>query len=543
MDVLERLRRSVSTTLGAATSFHEELGELLLQRCRLAFGIGFLIGIAVYLFYGIFVEIRPAAETIFTPHVAKIYDLYPLTLGLATLVLLLRSWGTQAVLFIDYVTVSIILLVSLFIAAVYDLNEVPAFAISLALFIHAAIIPVNVGSQAGLAGTATLAYPAAMVVAYLGVPEIRQFWVQNGGVEEFRRMVLEGTFYLAVLGGVSVLITKALYNMRRSLHEARRLGSYVLEKELGRGGMGQVYAAQHALMCRPTAVKVIHAEKELDESAVARFEREVRLSAALTHPNTITIYDYGRTTDNTFYYAMEYLEGLDLQSLVERFGPMCPERVIYVLQQVCGSLGEAHARGVIHRDIKPSNIYLTQQGGIHDFAKVLDFGLAKEIGLDDPGTLTKSGMIFGTPTYFAPESIEGGDKIDGRADIYNLGGVAHWMLTGQPPFKRATALEVILDHVRSEPTKPSEISEIEIPPVLDDIVLKCLAKRPADRFQSAAELCAALASVPLAHPWTVEQAREWWTLHEPEARPSAGEPTSPAEPAVTEPRVDLPRSP
>ncbi len=522
MDVLKGFRHHVSLSLADGTSFQEELGETLRQRLRAVFAAGFFIGIALFLFYRFVPFQGEETNNVFTPHINAIYNLYPISLCLATAIVLFRRLNTRQLQVIDYIVLTFVLLLTLFVAAVFDLDEVPTFGISLALFIHAAIVPVPVGLQAGLAVTGALGYPIAMGAAYFGLPEIREFWDNNGGIGEFRNMVLEGTFYLTILAVVSVLITKALYNMRQQLHQARRLGSYLIEEELGEGGMGQVYVAQHALMCRPTAVKVIHPDKSGSVEAVARFEREVKLSAALTHPNTITIYDFGHTPDNTFYYAMEYLDGLDLQALVERFGPMGAGRVIYVLEQVCGSLAEAHSLGVIHRDIKPSNIFLTKRGGLYDFAKVLDFGLAKEIGLEDPGTVTKSGMILGTPHYFAPEAIEGADKIDGRGDIYNVGGVAYWMLTGQPPFARSSAMEVILDHVRTAPSKPSETAEVPIPAELDAVVMKCLAKEPGDRFQSAEELQDALAAVPV-ECWTQSKAREWWELHAPASSPPAGD--------------------
>ena len=222
---------------------------------------------------------------------------------------------------------------------------------------------------------------------------------------------------------------------------------------------------------------------------MARFEREVRLSSTLTHPNTITIYDFGRTQDNEFYYAMEYLEGLDLQELVEQYGPVPAPRTAFILAQVASSLAEAHSRDIVHRDIKPSNIFLTRRGGLYDFVKVLDFGLAKEMDADaTSAVLTQSGVIFGTPLYISPETVYGQDEVDGRADIYNLGGVAYWMLTGQPPFSSSRSVEVLIDHVKTIPKRPSEISELDIPPELDEIVMKCLEKKPEDRFRTAEEL-------------------------------------------------------
>jgi serine/threonine-protein kinase len=252
-------------------------------------------------------------------------------------------------------------------------------------------------------------------------------------------------------------------------------------------------------------------------AAVARFVREVRLSASLTHPNTITIFDFGRTAGDTFYYAMEYLEGLDLQRLVDRFGPMPADRVVYILSQICGSLAEAHARGIVHRDIKPSNIFITHRGGLYDFVKVLDFGLAREVkGASDSG-LTKTGMVFGTPRYIAPESVYGANKADARSDLYNLGGVAYWMLTGTHLFGGSSSLDLIIDHVKTIPQHPKEVSELPIPDELDALVMKCLEKDPADRFQTAEALKEALLAAPLPERWSQTRARDWWAPHAPEA--------------------------
>ncbi len=277
--------------------------------------------------------------------------------------------------------------------------------------------------------------------------------------------------------------------------------------------MGQVFKAQHALIRRPTAVKVMQASGEEGQAALARFEREVQLSATLTHPNTITIYDFGRTPDNRFYYVMEYLEGLDLQKLVERFGPVRPARAVFILKQACSALAEAHDRGIVHRDIKPSNIFLTQRGGFFDYVKVLDFGLAKQVTADDATGITKAGIAVGTPRYISPEAIKGEEMLDGRSDLYCLGAVAYWMITGKPPFEAQSSVELLIEHVKATPLKPSEAVEAGVPPELDAIVMRCLEKQPDDRFQSAAELEYALGAFDLGEPWDFQRAREWWSLH------------------------------
>jgi serine/threonine-protein kinase len=283
--------------------------------------------------------------------------------------------------------------------------------------------------------------------------------------------------------------------------------------------MGQVFVARHARMCRPSAVKVLKASGNLDLAALARFEREVQLSSSLTHPNTITIFDFGRAGQNTFYYAMEYLEGLDLQRLVKRFGPLAPARIVYLLTQVCGSLAEAHGRQIVHRDIKPANIFLTQRGGLFDYVKVLDFGLAKHVDSRDGEGVTQTGLILGTPEYMAPEAIRDEGSVDTRADLYGLGAVAYYLLTGQPPFGGGSAVQTLVDQVRKTPVPPSEITEIDVPVELETIVMRCLEKWPDDRFQSAEQLESALVEVPFEEAWDRNRAREWWSLRTGVARP------------------------
>jgi serine/threonine protein kinase len=263
-------------------------------------------------------------------------------------------------------------------------------------------------------------------------------------------------------------------------------------------------------------VKVMQAVPGEGDASLLRFEREVHLSARLTHPNTIVVYDFGRTESDTFYYAMEYLEGLNLQDLVARFGPVQPERAIFILLQVCGSLAEAHATNIVHRDIKPSNIFLTKRGGVYDFAKVLDFGLAKRIIPEGDQRITGTGIVMGTPQFIAPESVAGLESIDGRADLYSLGAVAFWLLTGSPLFEADSPVDLMVQHVTAEPARVSNVSEFKIPSTLDEIVMKCLEKDPNDRFQSAADLAAALRTVASDDPWTLDKARMWWRLHLPE---------------------------
>ena len=505
-----------------ATSFEQELRGLLLQRCRWVFLLGFVIALVALVFYSWVVPLHPPVRNLFTPDISLIYGLYALSLGIAMATVWLRSWDMPSLIVIDFLVISFNIVLTLFIATVFDIYEIPTFAIALLLVVHATFIPVPVSSQAGLAATATLGYPVALGLAYGLIPEVRRFWsgpqvaswLQQTGSEALTTAMLEGTFQLAVVGAVSVLITKTLYHMRKDLHEAEKYGEYLIEAKIGEGGMGQVFLARHVLMARPAALKVLNLGGATDTS-IARFEREVELLATLTHPNTITIYSYGRTRDKAFYYAMEYLPGLDLQALVERFGPLSPPRTVFILRQICGSLGEAHAAGIIHRDIKAANVKLTCRGGLYDFVKVLDFGLAKQIALEAAGELTKAGVIFGTPLYLAPETLDGADRADKRTDLYSLGLLAYWMLVGSLPF-RGSSMEVIAQHATMIPRPPSQVSEFPVPCELDDAVMRCLEKNPDNRFRDAGELEEAIAAIRFDDVWSHRKAREWWMLHAPD---------------------------
>ena len=379
-----------------------------------------------------------------------------------------------------------------------------------------ALLPWPLAYQVTLGVVFTLLYPiAAPLAAYL-VPEVAAFWAtRTEGT--LGQVILDQALAVGIFAAVSVYITRTLYTMRRQLHASTRLGNYVIEGEIGRGGMGTVYRAQHSMIRRPTAVKVMETQAARSPEALARFEREVQLSATLSHPNTITIYDFGRSEDATFYYVMEYLDGMDLQRVVEKFGPLPPERTAFILRQVCGSLTEAHSRDIVHRDLKPSNIFLTERGGLHDFVKVLDFGLAKQLRSDPQDVqLTQVGSVFGTPLFMAPETAAE-DNPDHRADQYSVGCVAYWMLTGRPPFEGTSPYDVIAKHLKVDAQPPSLVSELNISQDLDDIILKCLAKSPRDRFPDMAALGRALDSLAFDSPWNGERAREWWNLHMAEA--------------------------
>jgi serine/threonine-protein kinase len=282
---------------------------------------------------------------------------------------------------------------------------------------------------------------------------------------------------------------------------------------LGVGGMGEVYLAEHMLMKRPCALKTIKPEKAGDPTLMARFEREVRASAKLSHWNTIDIYDYGRAHDGTFYYVMEYLPGMSLQELVNQHGPLPAERVIYLIRQICDALQEAHGQGLLHRDIKPANIFAAERGGAYDVGKLLDFGLAKPLTTGEgDSNLTQSGTVTGSPHYMSPEQATGDEEPDARSDIYGLGGVMYFLLTGQPPFNHEKPIKVLVAHASETPRPPHELRD-DVPEDLELVVLRCLAKRPHQRYPSATELAAALAECESTPRWTRDDAARWWLAH------------------------------
>jgi serine/threonine protein kinase len=300
--------------------------------------------------------------------------------------------------------------------------------------------------------------------------------------------------------------------VREAVLAAGKLGQYALEEKIGEGGMGAVYRARHALLRRPTAIKLLEPSKTT-ELAIARFEREVQHTSQLNHPNTITIYDYGRTDEGVFYYAMEYLDGFSLQSVVEKFGPLPDGRVIQILLQVCGSLLEAHTQGLIHRDIKPANIMLTRKGGVQDFVKLLDFGLVKATDNRRQTQLTAVDSITGTPLYLPPECIQDPDQADARSDLYSLGGVGYYLLTGHAPIEAASILEIIRRQVEEMPAAPSSKAPRPIASELEQVIMACLAKSPAERPRNAADMAEILVNCTPRDPWTAADAHRWWDEH------------------------------
>jgi eukaryotic-like serine/threonine-protein kinase len=335
---------------------------------------------------------------------------------------------------------------------------------------------------AGLIGIAGVVSLTASLVLYGTAPEL----------------ITREAIAAAVWMGIAVTITASgahwIEQYRRQAIEARRLGHYVLGKPLGSGGMGAVYLAEHVLLRRPCAIKLVRAERANDPYALRRFEREVRATATLTHPNTVQVYDYGCAEDGTFYYVMEYLPGVTLGTLVQNEGPLPPPRAIHFLRQVCGSLKEAHGRGLIHRDIKPGNVIICERGGIPDVAKLLDFGLVLPLLCEVDGEkLTQDGTVTGTPAYLSPEQADGQEQLDARSDIYSPGALAYFLLTGNPPFAGRSAVKMIAAHLYEEPERLSA-HRPDLPGDLEVVALRCLAKKPEGRFPDVESLDRALAA-------------------------------------------------
>ena len=350
-------------------------------------------------------------------------------------------------------------------------------------------------------------------------------WGQAAGAPPLENM---SQLFIAnyICAGIAVVNSRVVFKLGADLGSALRMGSYQLVEKLGQGGMGEVWKAEHRMLARPAAIKLVSTRSGSSSTGSSpeaqRLEREVQATAQLRSPHTVEVYDYGLTDDGRFYYVMELLDGLDLEQLVERHGPMPAERAVRVLEQMCHSLAEAHANGLVHRDVKPANIFLCRYGRDLDFVKVLDFGLVRRSGEVSRGDakLTEVGGFAGTPAYGSPESAEGsGTPVDERSDIYSLGCVAYWLLTGRTVFKASSPMLMLVQHLHTEPERPSLAAAGYVPPELDELIMSCLEKQPADRPASADEIAERLRSIHFDAPWSAERAREWWAgVERPVAR-------------------------
>lgn len=380
-----------------------------------------------------------------------------------------------------------------------------SYLLTYAMILRAAFVP-------------STAKRTALLTAMVGAPLIVIFWVTGSSTAPMNLFVLSPP--MLALGGVvqwgftvivCASISRVIYGLRQEVREAKRLGQYTLEELIGEGGMGRVYKASHAMLRRPTAIKLLPPDRAGHE-ALVRFEAEVQLTACLTHPNTVTIYDYGRTADGVLYYAMELLDGATLEEVVDVDGPQRPSRVVRILEQVAGALGEAHGIGLIHRDIKPANIVLCRQGGELDVAKVVDFGLVKQLDQGPGATVSQDGTISGTPLYMAPEVLTERGTASERSDIYALGAVGYYLLTGQPLFDGGSVIEILGHHLHTPPVPPSERLGEPLPEDLSRVILDCLAKDPDARPQNAAELRRRLEACDIP-PFKQRSAQLWWEAH------------------------------
>ena len=386
--------------------------------------------------------------------------------------------------------------------------------ISLVMLVWSALIPTHWQRGLPTLVQAGVAFPVVMGAGALLSPQARADWMNAGAL-----IVFVSNYVFVVSSAILSAILSHL--VWKAQQQARKVGSYYLEEQLGTGGMGEVWRARHHLLARRAAIKLIRPEglggdARSQQVALTRFEREAQATASLRSPHTINLYDFGVSDTGAFYYVMELLVGRDMHSLVRDFGPLPPERLCYLLEQVCESLAEAHAAGLVHRDIKPSNIYVCRVGLHYDFVKVLDFGIAKDHRSDGETLVTKQHHVVGTPAYIAPEAILGDSPVDRRADIYALGCVAYFLVTGQRVFEHASVMQVMIHHLQDAPLPPSQRTELPVPPALDALILRCLEKQPARRPQDVQELLRLLRACRVEDGWDRDRAREWWENHLPD---------------------------
>ncbi len=384
--------------------------------------------------------------------------------------------------------------------------------ISIVALVWAALVPMQWRRALPTFLGIGLAFPLVMGLYAAVSPTARAEWINADALTVF------AANYVFVLASAALGLT--LTNMVwRAQQQVLSLGSYRLEEVLGRGGMGEVWRARHKLLARQAAIKLVRpdavgGDAHTRQAMLARFEREAQVTATLRSPHTIEVYDFGISDQGVFYYVMELLNGFDAAQLVERFGPLPAERAVHLLLQMCDSLGEAHAAGMVHRDVKPSNLYVCRYGRAVDFVKVLDFGLVKPRHVDG-FQLTADQVVSGTPAFMSPEQVLGGKELDGRSDLYAVGCVAYWLLTAQWVFTGGNAIQVMMAHARAAPVPPSQRTELPIAADLEGVVMACLEKNPANRPPSADALADALANTSVNGAWTQALARRWWDRHAP----------------------------
>jgi len=396
-------------------------------------------------------------------------------------------------------------------------DTITAFVLALMMFARSVYVPSSARRTTILGILVGIPLVAAMYYHYLGVDLNiwRSFGYEGQSVQRVATsQAIITTMWWTLTTGLAALASRVIHRLRKEVSDIQSLGQYKLERKLGEGAMGVVYEATHGMLKRPTAIKLLRPELA-DPDALVRFRREVQLTAKLTHPNTVTIYDYGRTPEGLFYYAMELLSGATLTEVVSAGGPQPVERVVRILRDAALALNEAHDVGLIHRDVKPSNIMLARQGGVPDVTKVLDFGLVKNLGKVDDLEQTNTMSIKGTPHYLSPEAIEDPQGIDARTDLYALGAVGYYLLAGRHVFDGKTIMEVCLHHLQAKPVPFSEVCQTEVPAGLERLIFACLEKRQSDRPATAQEVADALDRLKVAR-WTRADAEAWWDVFGPE---------------------------
>ncbi len=413
----------------------------------------------------------------------------------------------QLLIGIDYTSSLVISVLLTLMGVTMDVPEgmiQTLLALILILMVRAVVVPSTGRRTLFVSGVASLFATVTVAVA-VHAPWISWLLGRVNSVQ----YILNFALWLTATTVVATIASRIIFGLQEQIRHARQIGAYVLDEKIGEGGMGVVYRATHGLLRRETAIKMLLPGR-MAPTAVARFEREVHQLARLNHPNTIAIYDYGRTPDGVFYYAMEYVDGLDLEDLVEAIGPLPPGRVVHLLIQICESLAEAHDLGLVHRDIKPANVLVGQRGGIPDFVKVLDFGLVKDLGSKDGVTLTQAERFIGTPLYAAPEAINGPDGATFASDLYATGAVGYYALTGTHLVQRQAFIDVCALHLYGTPEAPSQRLGRPLPLMLEALILQALEKSAEDRPASARQFARSLRACTDVAPWSEQEAREWW---------------------------------
>ncbi|MCC7539975.1 MAG: serine/threonine protein kinase [Deltaproteobacteria bacterium] len=519
--------------MATTTAPTEETSRFLQNRLRLMYRVGFVL--SVVFLVGV-VGIRGAFGTGIWHELTSISRWFHTaeTVGAGALWALLahRKLGYRALLVVDAAAILTLVALLNLNAGLFEIRTVSVFNLALttgtALLLRAIVVP-STAARTFVLGV--IASVFSIVVFF--VSDLVPAWpVRQRAPADWPLpyQLISLLLWLVVLVAIATTASRVIFRLRREVREAHKLGQYVLADKLGEGGMGVVYRATHAMLRREAALKLLLPDR-IDAVALRRFEREVVATARLRHPNTVAVFDYGRTPDGIFYYAMEYLDGLTVAQLVDRTGPLPPGRVVSLLAQVCASLEEAHAMGLVHRDIKPANVMVVGHTAAYDLVKVLDFGLVKTVSTGEPGAAMRStteATIAGTPLYMAPEAITHPDSVDARADLYAVAALGYFMLTGSHVFGGRTVMEICAAHLNATPAPMRERLGRDVAPDLEALLRRGLAKTPDERPPSAAAFREALLACDVA-PWTPQDARDWWLAAAREPRPSA--PSPPQDPA------------